>query len=43
MLRGVDANLWRRVRLEAVKRGWTTGELVSHALREWMARHEGGR
>lgn len=36
--RGVDADLWHRVRMEALKRRVTMGELLNEILREWLAR-----
>lgn len=40
MIRGVDMNLWQRVRQEALARGRTVtvGELLNEILREWLDR-----
>lgn len=37
-VRGVDPDLWRDVRLEALKRRLTMGQILTEILREWLAR-----
>jgi hypothetical protein len=32
----VDEQTWREVRAEAIRRGMTTGALLSAILREWL-------
>ncbi len=35
-VRGVDPDLWRCFRAEAVKRGVSAGRLLNDLLREWL-------
>ena len=37
-VRGIPAELYRRTKLVAVRRGITVGAIVTEALREWLAR-----
>lgn len=43
MIRGVDMDLWQRVRQEALARGRavTVGELLNEILRDWLERELG--
>lgn len=40
MIRGVDMDLWQRIRQEALARGRTVtvGELLNEILRDWLER-----
>lgn len=42
MIRGVDMELWQRVRQEALARGRSVpvGELLNEIMREWLSRLE---
>lgn len=42
MIRGVDPDLWRAVRVEALKRKQAAGELLNEVLREWLKRARSG-
>lgn len=43
MIRGVDMDLWQRVRQEALARGRTVtvGEVLNEILRDWLDRQQG--
>lgn len=36
-IRGIDRELWLRVRAEAVRRGQSAGELVTEIFHAWLA------
>jgi hypothetical protein len=36
-VRDVDTATWRELRAEAVRRGVPVGQLLSQAIREWLA------
>lgn len=38
MIRGVDPELWHRVRVEALKRKQTAGEMLNEILAAWLDR-----
>jgi hypothetical protein len=38
MIRGVDPDLWHAVRVEALKRKLTAGEMLNEILRAWLER-----
>ena len=42
-VRGVEPELWRAVRVEAVKRGLSIGALLNEILRAWLERQAEGR
>lgn len=44
-VRGVERDLWRALRAEAVLRGVPVAQLLNAAISEWLARHanEGAR
>ncbi len=37
-IRGVDPDLWHQVRVEALMRKLTAGDMLNEILREWTAR-----
>jgi hypothetical protein len=43
MVRGIDPELWHRLRVEALKRKLPVGALLNEILREWLARLESDR
>ena len=39
----LDRILWRRIKIEAIKRGETATALVNAALLHWLTNEKGGR
>lgn len=40
-VRGIDPDLWQRIRIEATRRNTHQGEMVNLALAFWLKRNEG--
>lgn len=36
-VRGVDTELWKQIRIEAVRRDETVGDLVNQIFRQWLS------
>jgi hypothetical protein len=39
-VRGIDGDLWRRLRAAAVLRQIPLGKLLNEIIREWLERHQ---
>jgi hypothetical protein len=35
-VRGIDPDVWRALRVEAVQRGWSMGELIERMFELWQ-------
>jgi hypothetical protein len=36
-VRGVDTELWKQIRIEAVRRDETVGDLINQIFRQWLS------
>lgn len=39
-IKGIDADLWRAIRVEAARRDTSAARVVVMALAEWLERHQ---